>query len=97
MVELKDKKMLVVGAGISGIAAAKMAKKMGAAVVLSDAKAEANIKFDLQVLRSIGVEVVLGPQQESLLDGVDVERVVDDRQPAWANRQVLLQIVANRS
>lgn len=31
-----------------------------------------------------------------LLDGVDVERVVDDRQPAWANRQVLLQIVANR-
>ena len=92
MVELKDKKMLVVGAGISGIAAAKMAKKMGAAVVLSDAKAEANIKFDLQVLRSIGVEVVLGPQQESLLDGVDVVLV----SPAVPVRIPLIQAAMQR-
>ena len=45
--EFANKKMLVVGAGISGIAAAKVAKKFGASVVLSDAKAEKDIKFDL--------------------------------------------------
>ena len=38
------KKILVVGAGISGFAAARLAKKFGAEVMLSDAKAESEIK-----------------------------------------------------
>ena len=70
--EFANKKMLVVGAGISGIAAAKIAKKFGASVVLSDAKAEKDIKFDLEELRTLGIEVVLGKQEAALLTGVDI-------------------------
>lgn len=72
MMEWKDKRVLVVGAGISGNAAALLAQSQGARVCLSDAKAEAQIKCDLQPLREAGVEVALGAQQENLLDGVDL-------------------------
>lgn len=81
---LNGKKILIVGAGISGFAAARLCRKFGATVVLSDAKAEADIKADLQPMRDIGVELVCGPQQESLLDGVDdviVSPAVPERIP----------------
>ncbi|MBQ6975104.1 MAG: hypothetical protein IJQ16_00940, partial [Selenomonadaceae bacterium] len=42
--ELQNKKVLVIGAGISGFAAAKIAKKFGADVTLSDAKNESDFK-----------------------------------------------------
>lgn len=66
-----NKRYLVVGAGISGIAAAKLAKKMGAAVCLTDAKEETDIKYDLAALKKIGIELVLGEQTEALLTDVD--------------------------
>lgn len=70
--EFANKHILVVGVGISGNAAAKVAKELGAArVVLSDAKAEADLKYDLSEVRAAGVELVFGPQDNSLLDGVD--------------------------
>ena len=69
--EFLNKKFLVVGAGISGNAAAKMAKHLGAEVVLSDSKAEADIKWDLSDVKAAGVSVVFGKQDASLLDGVD--------------------------
>ncbi len=65
-------KVLIIGAGISGFAAAKVLKKLGAEVVLSDAKAEADIKYDFTELREAGIELVFGPQADSLLDGVDI-------------------------
>ena len=49
--DLSGKKILVIGAGISGFAAAKIAKKLGAAVVLSDAKTEKDIACDFSELR----------------------------------------------
>lgn len=70
--DLSGKKVLVIGAGISGFAAAKIAKKLGAEVVLSDAKAEKDIKYDFAPLRAAGIALVFGPQQESLLDGVSL-------------------------
>ena len=66
-----NRKYLVVGAGISGIAAAKMAKKMGATVCLTDAKGEADIKYDLAALKAVGIELALGEQTEALLTAVD--------------------------
>ena len=66
-----DKQVIVLGAGISGFAVAKLARKLGAHVVLSDTKTEDKIKFDLNELRACGVKVVLGPQQDSLLTGLD--------------------------
>lgn len=73
MIDFSDKNVLVVGVGISGNAAAKVAKAQGAArVVLSDAKAERDLKYDLADVRAAGVELVFGPQKNSLLDDVDL-------------------------
>ena len=62
MLNLSNKKVLVVGAGISGFSAAKIAKKLGAAVTLSDAKAEKDIQEDFAPLREAGIALVFGPQ-----------------------------------
>ena len=70
--DLSGKNVLVIGAGISGFAAAKIVRRLGAEVILSDAKAEADIKYDFQELRAAGVHLVFGPQQESLLDGISL-------------------------
>lgn len=70
--DLSGKKILVIGAGISGFAAAKIAKKLGAAVVLSDAKTEKDIACDFSELRKLGIALAFGPQSESLLDDVDM-------------------------
>lgn len=70
--EFYCKKMLVVGAGISGFAAAKLGRRFGAAVTLSDVQPEQEIKYDFEELRDIKVELVFGPQENSLLDGVDL-------------------------
>ena len=64
-------KILVIGAARSGLAAAKIAKKFGAEVVLSDAKLESEINFDLSELRGLGVDLRFGKQTEELLRGVD--------------------------
>lgn len=68
---LKNKNVLVIGAGISGFGAAKVAKKHGANVTLSDAKQESEIKFNFDELREVGINLVFGKQTENLLDNVD--------------------------
>ena len=73
MMDFSNKNVLVVGVGISGNAVAKVAKHLGAAkVVLSDSKAEKDLKYDLTDVREAGVELVFGPQSSELLDGVDL-------------------------
>lgn len=73
MMDFSHKNVLVVGVGISGNAAAKVAKMQGAdKVVLSDAKAEQDLKYDLTDVRAAGVELVFGPQENTLLDNVDM-------------------------
>lgn len=70
--EWKDKRVLVVGAGVSGIAAAVLARSLGAQVCLSDAKEEKDVKCDLRPLYEAGVAVAFGAQEERLLDGVQL-------------------------
>ena len=70
--DFANKKVLVIGAARSGIAAAKIAKKFGAAVTLSDAKPEQEIKFDFTELRGLGIELRFGAQTEELLNGVNL-------------------------
>ena len=69
-----QKNVLVIGAGISGFAAAKLARRFGATVTLSDAKMEEELTKlgdDFAKLRELGIALAFGPQQESLLEGVD--------------------------
>lgn len=70
--DLTNKKIIVVGAGISGFAAAKLAKKLGAQVMLSDSKQESDIKHDLNPLREAGIDIVLGKQSEALFADADL-------------------------
>ena len=63
--ELANKKVLVIGAARSGIAAAKIAENLGAQVVLSDSKENLNINLR-------GVEIKLGKQTDELLNGVNL-------------------------
>ena len=86
------KHMLVVGAGVSGSAAARIGRQFGAAVTLSDAKAEKDLKEDFAPLRAAGVRLVFGPQEESLLDGIDLVVVA----PAVPVRIPLIQAAYRR-
>ena len=69
---------LVIGAGISGFAAAKYLAAAGARVTLSDAKDEADAEKDavtqqhIEALRAQGISCVFGAQREELLDGTDL-------------------------
>jgi len=70
--EFKDKKILVLGAGISGIAVSGILKELGARVTLSDAKREEDIKHDLTGIVNAGVALAMGRQDESLLEAVNL-------------------------
>ena len=92
--EFENKNVLVIGAGISGFAAAKIAKKFGADVTLSDAKAEADLtKYDFSELRSLEINLIFGPQSEDLLEGVDLIIV----SPAVPLRIPVLQAAIKRN
>jgi UDP-N-acetylmuramoylalanine--D-glutamate ligase len=66
------KKVLVLGAGISGISVACVLQKRGAKVTLSDSKTAESLKNkDFSALHECGVIVVLGPQEEELLHDID--------------------------
>ena len=77
--DLTNKKVLVIGAARSGIAAAKIIRNLElgirngqAEVILSDSKQESDIKFDFSELRELGIDLRFGKQSEELLSGVDL-------------------------
>ena len=90
--DLTGKKVLIVGAGISGLAAAKITRRLGAQVTLSDAKSEADLTDDFSELRDMGINCVFGPQSEELLDGVSLVIV----SPAVPARIPLIQAAFKR-
>lgn len=69
--EFAGKNVLVLGAGISGMAVAKILQDFGARVILSDAKSQEMLKKDFIPLQKAGVTLALGRQDESLLTGID--------------------------
>ena len=63
--------ILVLGAGESGIGASHVVTQLGAHVVLNDYK-KIELPSDVQaMLETVGVTVITGHQDESLLDNVD--------------------------
>ena len=86
-----NKNVLVIGAGISGFAAAKIAKKFGANVTLSDSKQESDLKYDFSELRKYDINLKFGKQSDELLEDVDIIIV----SPAVPLRIPLLQSAIN--
>jgi UDP-N-acetylmuramoylalanine--D-glutamate ligase len=66
--ELAGKRVLVVGLARSGNAAAEALLEIGAHVVGFDR----NLELEAGRLRDLGVEVRLGPEEETLLQGIDL-------------------------
>lgn len=86
----RGKTALIIGAGISGYAAAKYLAREGARVTLSDAKSEPELEKDAETrthiasLRAQGISCVFGAQGEEQLAGVDLlvlSPAVPDRIP----------------
>lgn len=90
--DLNNKRIIVMGAGVSGIAAAKLANKMGAQMILSDNRKETEIKYDLNELRANHIEVILGKQTLELLQRADLLII----SPAVPRHLPILEEVAAR-
>lgn len=63
---LKGKKVLVAGAGISGVAAVKALDKLSADIVLTDSKSEEELKAEMDLLKDYDIEYALGNSQVDL-------------------------------
>lgn len=92
MYSYKGKKILVLGMGVSGQGVAKTLSLLGANVIINDKKhiKETNKKID--ELKSLGVTIITGCQDESLL--VDIDRVVVS--PGISPNINLLEIAKSR-
>lgn len=63
---LKDKKVLVVGLGKSGLASTLFLKKHGAKVVVNDIKGEENFEKEKKILIDNGIDYVFGRHPEDI-------------------------------
>jgi UDP-N-acetylmuramoylalanine--D-glutamate ligase len=70
--ELKDKRVLVVGLGKSGVASALFLKSKGARVTVSDAKPEAELRKEILLLLEQGVTVETGGHGDRTFRGQDL-------------------------
>jgi UDP-N-acetylmuramoylalanine--D-glutamate ligase len=68
LIDLAGRRVLVVGLARSGKAAAETLVARGASVLAYDV----NASLDVSRLRELGVEVVLGSEEETLLQGIDL-------------------------
>lgn len=71
-INFKDKRVLVVGAARSGLAAAKALKKAGADVRVTELSAGARVEKARNELKAYGIEVELGGHSLSWLREVDI-------------------------
>jgi len=71
-VELKDKNILVIGLGKTGIAAARFAAERGAAVTATDEKPEADLREALGALEGLPLRVFTGGTDPALVAGRDL-------------------------
>jgi len=72
LMELKDKRVLVVGLGKSGVASALFLKAHGARVTVSDTKSGDELRNEIPVLLVHGVTVETGGHGERLFRGQDL-------------------------
>lgn len=71
-VELRDKRVLVVGLGKSGVASALFLKKRGARVTVSDSKPEAELRDEILLLLDHGITVETGGHGDRTFRGQDL-------------------------
>jgi UDP-N-acetylmuramoylalanine--D-glutamate ligase len=83
MLDVKGRRVVVVGLGASGIAAARLCARRGARVVGTDAKAEGELSAAALALRAEGVELAVGGHERAELTRADLV-VVSPGVPSFA-------------
>jgi UDP-N-acetylmuramoylalanine--D-glutamate ligase len=68
MLEIKNKKISIIGAVRSGLGAAKLAKQLGAIPFVSDAGSEEKLKSSIDVLRNENIDFEFGKHTEKVFD-----------------------------
>lgn len=68
MLEIKNKKISIIGAVRSGLAAAKLAKKLGAIPFVSDAGSEEKLKSSIEFLKSEKIDFETGKHSEKVYE-----------------------------
>ena len=69
--ELRGKKILVIGLGRTGRECARFLAQRGAIVLVSDLRAETELAQEMASLAGLPIEYLLGGEQTTWLDGVD--------------------------
>jgi len=69
--QLKDKQILVVGLGRTGLAAARFLNQQGARVLVADTADETQLGDSVRMLREMGVALELGPHRISSFQDAD--------------------------
>ncbi len=70
--QLTEKKTVVVGLGVTGIAAAQFLKNRGAAVTVNDLATEAGLGSRAQQIRAMGIPMELGRHKAEIFDQADL-------------------------
>jgi UDP-N-acetylmuramoylalanine--D-glutamate ligase len=70
--ELRDKKVLVVGLARTGSECARFLVKQGAKVWVSDLRMETDLKAEIEALRGLPVGYFLGGEERAWLEGMDL-------------------------
>ena len=68
MIDLKDKKISIIGAVRSGLGAAKLAKKIGAIPFVSDSGSEEKLKLSIEYLRNDSINFEVGKHSDKVFD-----------------------------
>lgn len=66
--EIKNKKISIIGAARSGVGAAKLAKKYGAIPFVSDSGSEDKLKSNLLVLKNSNIDYEVGQHSQRVYD-----------------------------
>lgn len=72
LMKLKNKNILVVGLGVSGVATARFLINRGASVTVSDQKEEQETGFEEPLIREPGIRMELGPHRIETFERADL-------------------------
>lgn len=70
--DLKDKRAVVVGLGLSGVAACRLLASRGAKVVATDSKSPASVSPEVKALEQAGIALVLGGHEAARMHEADL-------------------------
>jgi UDP-N-acetylmuramoylalanine--D-glutamate ligase len=70
--ELRNKRVLVVGLARTGIACARFLVDQGAEVSVSDLRAEMDLQQDVEALKGLPISYFLGGEERRWLENVDL-------------------------